>query len=109
MPLQVDQFLSQLTSDCDLRTQRLPNPFECLPQLVLAKGTSMMPALLAQSSSLTTGDAMMVHYLNDEIEQAWKASQSISSDDTKLMRFKHLIEKEYREAVEFDDLLDLLQ
>jgi hypothetical protein len=109
LPAEVSRFLDMLASDTDLRTHRLPQPFLDLPQLVLEAGTSTIQALLAQSSALSAGDTMMAHYFNGDLELARQAAQSVTVEDNKLDQFKRLIEREYAEAKEFDDLLDILK
>jgi hypothetical protein len=109
LPAEVKGFLEMLGSDKDLATNRLPNPFHVLPQLVLDQGTSVIQQMLAQSSVLSQGDSMMAHYLNDDLESAWQAAQQLDIADPTLGQYKALIEREYREASEFDVLLDNLK
>jgi hypothetical protein len=52
---------------------------------------------------------MMAHYFNGDLELARQAAQSVTVEDNKLDQFKRLIEREYAEAKEFDDLLDILK
>lgn len=109
LPVEVKGFLEMLASDADLATNRLPNPFQELPQLVLDKGTSVIQQMLAQSSVQSLGDSMMAHYLNGDLEAAWQAAQQLDVEDPILNKYKALIDQEYQEASEFDDLLDKLK
>lgn len=109
LAVEVKTFLRILGSDTELTIKRLPNPFEILPQLVLAQGTSAIESLLAQGATQMSGDTMMIHYLNEDLEAAWGAAQQMDVDDPILQKYKALIEREYTEAQEFDDLLDALR
>ncbi len=109
LKLETLRFIKAFSSDLDLTQHRLPNPFEQLPQLALEGGISVMQALLAQSVSLASGDTMMAHYFNDDIEKAWLIAKSIQVEDAQLQSYISLIERKYQEAKEFDKLLDFLQ
>lgn len=102
-------FVNVLRSDTDLTLNRLPNPFEVLPQLVLDQGLNAIEAEIAQHTTLSGGDSMMEHFLCGELDQAWNVAQHIETNDIMLSRFVELIEREYRKAAEFDDLLDSLK
>ncbi|QKX17313.1 hypothetical protein [Microbulbifer sp. YPW1] len=106
---EVARFLGVLSGTTNLREERLANPFETLPQLVLDGPLDLLQAILAQNSSLSSGDAMMVHYLEGNLEAAWDSAQQMSTTDPRLLQYRDLIEREYRAAKEFDDLLDFLQ
>ena len=108
LPEKVMLFLDLLGSEMDLSSHYLPNPFEALPQLVLPESIGAIQALLAQSTVLSNGDTMMAHYLNGDLEKAWEAARQLDIDDPTLGQYKALIEKEYAEAKEFDELLDFL-
>ena len=66
-------------------------------------------AEIAQHTTLSGGDSMMEHFLCGELDQAWNVAQHIETNDIMLSRFVELIEREYRKAAEFDDLLDSLK
>jgi len=106
---EVTRLLEMLSGSESLRKVKLANPFETLPQLVLDGPVDLMQAILAQSTSLSSGDAMMAYYLNGDLEAAWESAQAIKTDDSRLLQYRDLIEREYTEAKEFDDLLDFLQ
>ncbi len=102
-------FLEVLSGSENLREIKLANPFETLPQLVLDAPPDLMQAVLAQNTSLSNGDVMMVHYLGGDLEAAWQAARTVNTDDSRLLQYRDLIGREYRDAKEFDDLLDFLQ
>jgi len=106
---EVTLFLDVLTGAENLREVWLANPFEALPQVALDGPVDLLQAVLAQSSSLSTGDAMMAHYLSGDLQQAYQAAQAITISDPRLQLYRQLVEREYREAREFDDLLDFLE
>jgi len=106
---EVTSFLAALSGSKSLREVMLANPFETLPQVVLDGPMDLMQTILAQNSSLSNGDAMMAHYLEGNIEAAWRHAQTICTDDSRLLQYRDLIEREYTNAKEFDDLLDFLQ
>ena len=103
------KFIDVLGSDADLTQVRLKNPFETLPQIVLKSGTNIIQAFLAQTAALSSSDSMMAHYLAGDIEKAWQAAQHISTDNDIVNKYKLLINKEYKQASEFDDLLNALE
>lgn len=106
---EVSGFLAVLSGSECLREVMLANPFETLPQVVLDGPMDLMQTILAQNSSLSNGDAMMAHYLEGNLEAAWQDAQTICTDDSRLLQYRGLIEREYTNAKEFDDLLDFLQ
>lgn len=109
LPQETHRFVEMLGTATDLKSHRLPNPFEALPQLVLAEEIGLLQASVAQNTVLSEGDAMMNHFLAGELDQAWRLAQEIDSKDKMLSQFISLIEREHREAAEFDDLLDSLK
>lgn len=109
LPDEVRDFINMLGSDTSLIDKRLPNPFKKLPQLVLSENTSTIQAILAQSTVLSEGDTMMIHYLNGDLNNAWVAAQKLDTADSTLIKYKSLIEREYVDAQEFDELLDILK
>ncbi|MCK4794540.1 MAG: hypothetical protein KAV87_63005 [Desulfobacteraceae bacterium] len=109
LPTETLKFIDVLASDTDLTRVRLKNPFETLPQIVLESGTNTIQAFLAQTAALSASDSMMAHYLAGDIEKAWQAAQQVSSDNETVNKYKALINKEYKEASEFDELLNSLE
>lgn len=109
LPTETLEFIDVLGSDADLTRVRLKNPFETLPQIVLESGTNTIQAFLAQTAALSASDSMMAHYLDGDIEKAWKAAQQVSSNNEAVNKYKSLIKKEYKEASEFDELLASLE
>ncbi|MEZ8125432.1 hypothetical protein CWO04_12235 [Vibrio splendidus] len=92
----------------DLSKEKLPKPFQELPQLSLNGVTSVMQALLAQSALLTQGESMIMHFFNQDIEKAYLAACSLGNTTPALAQYQTLIKQKYLEAVEFDDLLNNL-
>lgn len=109
LPTETLKFIEVLGSDADLTQVRLKNPFETLPQVVLDSGTNTIAAFLAQTAALSASDSMMAHFLAGDIEKAWQAAQQVSSDNETINKYKSLINTEYKEASEFDELLDSLE
>ncbi|MGR5069293.1 hypothetical protein [Vibrio alfacsensis] len=93
----------------DLGREKLPNPFQELPQLSLNGATSVMQTLMAQSALLTQGESMIMHFFNQDIENAYLAASSLEKVTPTLARYQSHIKQKYHEAVEFEELLnDLL-
>jgi hypothetical protein len=109
LPTETLKFIEVLDSDADLTQVRLKSPFETLPQIVLESGTNTIQAFLAQTAALSASDSMMAHYLAGDIEKAWQAAQQVSSDNETVKKYQSLINKEYKETSEFDELLDSLE
>lgn len=95
----------------DLRSERLPNPFaDALPQMGLGpQGGNLLKTLAVQTAALSMGDSMMVHYLNGDLQEAYEAACTVGTDNPLLLKYRERILAEYREAKEFDDLLDSLR
>ncbi len=109
MALQSDalaQLITIMKSEVSLSEHRLPNPFNELPQLSINGVTSVMEALLAQSAVLTNGETMMVHFLHGELEKAYRAACLLEPEHPILAKYHSLIHQQYRQAKEFDNLLD---
>lgn len=102
------QLLAQLeAADLDLQETRLANPFEVLPQMGLGDyGGNLLKTLAMQTAVLSTGDSMMMHYFNRDLEAAHRAAQSLETDNPMLTHYRELILREYKSAVAFDALLD---
>ena len=97
-----------LLPTADLGTTRLPNPFaDALPQMGLGphKG-NLLKTLAAQTAALSVGDGMMIHYLNQDLEQAHACAAQLDTDNPLLQKYSALILREYQQAKDFDDLLD---
>ncbi len=105
------KFLDMLGSDsCDLRTERLPNPFaDALPQMGIgpaAAAGSLLRLVATQSASLSLGDGMMALYLDGRLDEAYQAALKIDSGNTFLQKYRALIIAEYEKAKAFSDLLE---
>ena len=104
------EFLDRLPQ-ADLKAEKLPNPFaEALPQMGIGphKG-NLLKTLATQTAALSIGDSMMTHYLNGSLEQAYEAACAVVTDNPLLLKYRDLIQVEFQEAKDFDDLLDLLR
>lgn len=100
------ELISCLEGYFDLFCGRLPNPFQVLPQVALGDNTSLLHALLAQSASLSPADGLLMNYLNGDIVEANRLAQLIEPDTQELTALKNSVESKFREAQEFDSLLD---
>lgn len=103
-------FLDRIT-EADLAKEKLPNPFaDALPQMGIGphKG-NLLKTLATQTAALSVCDSMMAHYLNGELEQAYRKACDVQTDNALLLMYRDLIINEYQEAKEFDDLLDFLR
>lgn len=101
-------FFDRMTSCQSLDDERLPNPFIQLPQII-ENGTDQLQCVLDAYNStdmaLTQSERMLAAYLDLEIEKAYQLSTTLNSESGTVLKLKHWIEKEYREAQRFDDLL----
>lgn len=99
----------QAGDSVDLRKRRLPSPFEALPPLEPGSNMTLMSALLAQSASLDASDSLLAAYLAQDWERANQLCDELESLGEVPEGCRSLIEAvraRYREAQEFDDLLD---
>ncbi|PKH02093.1 hypothetical protein CXF72_13330 [Psychromonas sp. MB-3u-54] len=103
---EVERFVTMLESDSCLSQKRLPNPYVELPQLSFTGITNLMQALLVQSAALSVTDSMLAHYLSGNLEKSWELSKNIEPILPIIQDYKMKIDKEYKEALEFDKLLD---
>ena len=106
---EVLRFLDTLSSSSNLRTEKLANPFETLPQVIFGTSIDLLQTVLAQNVSQESGDAMMAHYLNGDLQAAVDASKKVDSSNPYLQQLIQHIQREYVNAREFDDLLDFLE
>ena len=106
-PTEILTFISLIKNvDIDLKQQRLPNPFVQLPQIALESKTDILQGLLAQSALMSSSDNMMIAYLNGRLSDAFTFSLNIHSDNPMVLRYKTMIAKEYKEAVNFEKTLE---
>jgi hypothetical protein len=103
--------LLERLAEADLSKEKLPNPFaDALPQMGFGPHEgNLLKTLASQTAVLSMGDSMMAHYLNDELELAYKRANEVVTDNALLLKYRDLIISEYQEAKEFDDLLDFLR
>ncbi|MGF1749537.1 hypothetical protein [Vibrio cionasavignyae] len=105
---QIEELLSVLRSDTSLEENKLPNPFEELPQLSLNGLTSVMQALLAQSATLNQSDTMIGLYLEGNLDKAYQAAITTNSSHPVVKKYQETICRQYEHAKEFDNFLEEL-
>ncbi len=105
-------FVEQLASDIDLRMNRLSNPFEQLPQILLDGDIGLLGCNIARSASLAKADPMLRCYLGRELDVAATHASTILMDPTvyppELVDLARYIQAEYHSAKEFSATIDLL-
>lgn len=92
-----------------LYKEKLPNPFQQLPQVAMGSNTSLLCALLAQSSILAPADSLLLCFLKGEWQEASVFASQLSSDTPGLTMLQELINQKLKEAQEFDELLDFFR
>lgn len=103
-----EELVKLMRSNKSLDTNRLPNPFLELPQLSLGGMTSIIQGLIAQSAALSQGHSMMDEFLNGDLECAYETSMSLQSFDFSIKKYQTLVQNKYKEAMEFEELLENL-
>ena len=95
----------------DLYREYLPNPFaDTLPQMGLGgQASNLLKTLAAQTAALSQGDSMMACYLDGDLEQAYCKASTLETSNALLLKYRHLIVRQYEEARAFDELLDTLR
>jgi len=102
---QTAAMIEGLEGDLDLYTEKLPNPFETLPQVVLGQHTNLLNALLAQASVLDPLDSVLAAYVEGDIDRACELADQLS-DQSAVAPFIGLIRKQQVEVKRFKTLLD---
>lgn len=97
--------VSYLEGDSDLYSEKLPNPFETLPQLAFGQHTNLLNVLLAQASMLDPLDSVLAAYVAGDIDKACNLAESIK-DQSAAKPFLDLIRKQHQEVKRFTKLLD---
>lgn len=97
--------ISALEGELDLYTEKLPNPFETLPQVVLGQHTNLLNALLVQASVLDPLDSVLAAYVEGDIDRACELADQLS-DQSAVRPFIGLIRKQQVEVKRFKTLLD---
>lgn len=97
--------VSYLEGDSDIYSEKLPNPFEILPQLALGQHTNLLNVLLAQASILDPLDSVLAAYVAGDIDKACNLAESIE-DQSAAKPFLDLIRKQHQEVKRFTKLLD---
>lgn len=100
------KLISCLEGEWDLYKERLPNPFNVLPQVALGEETGLLQALLAQAAVLSPADGLLLSFLRGDIVEANRLASLLDTDNPELIALKNSVEAKFREAQEFDDLLD---
>jgi hypothetical protein len=105
-------FVQQLASDIDLRLNRLSNPFERLPQLLLDDEIGLLSCNVARNASLVKADPMLGSYLVGKLDVAVDHASAIIAESEKypseLLDLAKHIQVEYQSAKEFSATIDLL-
>lgn len=106
------KFVQQLASDMDLRLNRLSNPFEQLPQLLLDDDIGLLSCNVARNASLVKADPMLGSYLSGKLDVAAAHASAIIAESEKypseLVDLAKHIQVEYQSAKEFSATIDLL-
>ncbi|WP_421301709.1 hypothetical protein [Aeromonas veronii] len=76
-------FVQQLASDIDLRLNRLSNPFERLPQLLLDDDIGLLSCNVARNASLVKADPMLGSYLAGKLDVAAGHASAIIAESEK--------------------------
>ncbi len=103
--VKTNQFVEFMFSDNSLDATELPNPFEQLP---IDLGTSMVQALMVQSAAFSSGENMMMYYLDNELLSAYKEAISIESDSEVVKKYQQIIISDYQKSEEFENFLDVI-
>ena len=103
------EFVVALEGEFDLRQSYLPNPYEVLPQVVLGNNSGLLTAVLAQAGSLSRGDNMLLAYLQGDIATAHHLAETMGPARGELEILRRRVLDAYREAEEFDNLLDMMR
>lgn len=99
-------FIACLEGDFDLRAERLPNPFNTLPQATLGSNTSLLRVLLAQAAILEPMDSILIKYLDGDWLEAKALIDELDTSVSGVAELKAEIEKKIRDAEDVDDILD---
>ncbi|KZY96961.1 hypothetical protein A3746_04370 [Oleibacter sp. HI0075] len=102
---QTGAMISALEGELDLYTEKLPNPFATLPQVVLGQHTNLLNALLVQASVLDPLDSVLAAYVEGDIDRACELADQLS-DQSAVGPFIGLIRKQQVEVKRFKTLLD---
>lgn len=103
-PEEIKTFLDELKNpNFDFHNKRLTNPFSKLPQL---ENISLIGALAHENKATRESTMMMEQYFSGNLSESYEISKKITESEGIVSKYKERIEKEYREAEEFDSLLD---
>jgi hypothetical protein len=73
--------VTSLEGNFDLYTEKLPNPFETLPQMLLGPHTNLLNVLLAQASVLEPVDSVLAAWVAGDIERAYQLANKIDNSE----------------------------
>lgn len=103
--VEVAALVSSLESEeVDLYSEKLPNPFEVLPQVVLGQHTNLLNVLLAQASALDPIDSVLAAYVSGDVKKALHLSDKIANPAV----VKPLIDMIYKQDQEIKRFMQLL-
>lgn len=102
----VNELISVLESDADLFKNKLPNPFQKLPQLAFGKNTGLLNCLLLQASALEPVDNVLNAIAKGDWNKARELSINLSKESPGAIELANMIDKKFKDAQEFNDLLD---
>ncbi|WP_221796213.1 hypothetical protein [Oceanobacter mangrovi] len=97
--------VTSLEGNFDLYTEKLPNPFETLPQMLLGPHTNLLNALLAQASVLDPVDSVLAAWVAGDIERAYQLANKIDNSEP-VAPFLDMVRNRYHELQRFSKLLD---
>ncbi|MCY0965163.1 hypothetical protein [Parathalassolituus penaei] len=96
--------VTALEGDFDLYGQKLPNPFETLPQMLLGPHTNLLNALLAQAAALDPVDSVLAAWVAGDIENAYRLANEINNSEP-VAPFLEMVKKRYHELQRLSRLL----
>lgn len=97
--------VTSLEGNFDLYTEKLPNPFETLPQMLLGPHTNLLNALLAQALVLDPVDSVLAAWVAGDIESAYQLANKIDNSEP-VAPFLEMVRSRYHELQRLSKLLD---
>lgn len=102
---QTKAMIDGLEGTLDLYAEKLPNPFDTLPQVILGQHTNLLNALLVQASVLDPLDSVLAAYVAGDLDRACELADKLS-DQSSVELFIGVIRKQQAEVKRFKNLLD---
>jgi hypothetical protein len=96
--------VTSLEGNFDLYTEKLPNPFETLPQMLLGPHTNLLNVLLAQASVLEPVDSVLAAWVAGDIERAYQLANKIDNSEP-VTPFLDMVRSHYHELQRLSKLL----